>query len=91
MTGSEVFNLTRRQLEQYCGVLEGSKLYSEISTARIESEVSYEVSKWRIFQIWKMKFFIFTEESSNVKIEADIGESSTKLKNNKLRSLPNTP
>ena len=42
MTGSEVFNLTRRQLELYCGVAEGSKLYSEISTARIESEVSCE-------------------------------------------------
>ncbi|CAD1468485.1 unnamed protein product, partial [Heterotrigona itama] len=45
MTGSEVFDLTGRQLEQYCGVAEGSKLHSEISTARIESEVSYEMSQ----------------------------------------------
>ncbi|XP_043522019.1 epidermal growth factor receptor kinase substrate 8-like protein 1 isoform X2 [Frieseomelitta varia] len=45
MTGSEVFNLTRRQLEQYCGVAEGSKLYSEISTARIESEKSPRMSE----------------------------------------------
>lgn len=45
MTGSEVFNLTRRQLEQYCGITEGSKLYSEISTARIESEKSPRMSE----------------------------------------------
>ncbi|KAK9299169.1 hypothetical protein QLX08_007776 [Tetragonisca angustula] len=45
MTGSEVFNLTRRQLELYCGVAEGSKLYSEISTARIESEKSPRMSE----------------------------------------------
>ncbi|KOX73730.1 Epidermal growth factor receptor kinase substrate 8 [Melipona quadrifasciata] len=45
MTGSEVFNLTKRQLDQYCGVAEGSKLYSEISTARIESEKSPRMSE----------------------------------------------
>lgn len=38
MTGAEVFNLTKRQLEQHCDVGEGSKLYSQISLARVESE-----------------------------------------------------
>ncbi|XP_026667833.1 epidermal growth factor receptor kinase substrate 8-like [Ceratina calcarata] len=38
MTGSDVFNLTKRQLEQHCDVGEGSKLYSQISLARVESE-----------------------------------------------------
>lgn len=42
MTGSEVMELTRRQLEQYCGVAEGGKLYDEIELAKNESEVSYD-------------------------------------------------
>lgn len=40
MTGLEVFDLTKRQLEQYCGIAEGSKLYGQILAARTESEVS---------------------------------------------------
>ncbi|XP_068971202.1 epidermal growth factor receptor kinase substrate 8-like isoform X1 [Bombus flavifrons] len=38
MTGLEVFDLTKRQLEQYCGIAEGSKLYGQILAARTESE-----------------------------------------------------
>ncbi|XP_029031991.1 epidermal growth factor receptor kinase substrate 8-like protein 1 isoform X2 [Osmia bicornis bicornis] len=38
MTGSEVMELTRRQLEQYCGVAEGGKLFDDIELAKNESE-----------------------------------------------------
>ncbi|XP_034170990.2 epidermal growth factor receptor kinase substrate 8 isoform X1 [Osmia lignaria lignaria] len=38
MTGSEVMELTRRQLEQYCGVAEGGKLFDDIESAKNESE-----------------------------------------------------
>ncbi|XP_017759781.1 PREDICTED: epidermal growth factor receptor kinase substrate 8-like isoform X2 [Eufriesea mexicana] len=38
MAGSQVFDLTKRQLEQYCGIVEGNKLYSQISLARAENE-----------------------------------------------------
>ncbi|XP_017795950.1 PREDICTED: epidermal growth factor receptor kinase substrate 8-like [Habropoda laboriosa] len=37
MTGSEMFDLTKRYLEQYYGPLEGGRLYDEISKARDES------------------------------------------------------
>ncbi|CAK9826134.1 Epidermal growth factor receptor kinase substrate 8 [Anthophora retusa] len=37
MTGSEVFDLTKRYLEQYYGVTEGGRLYDEISKARDKS------------------------------------------------------
>nr|XP_012138426.1 PREDICTED: epidermal growth factor receptor kinase substrate 8-like [Megachile rotundata] len=45
MTGSEVIELTKRQLEQYCDVVEGGKLYDMISLARVEGEKSPRVSK----------------------------------------------
>ncbi|XP_076761301.1 epidermal growth factor receptor kinase substrate 8 isoform X2 [Xylocopa sonorina] len=38
MTGSEVFNLSKRVLEQHCDVAEATKLYNQISLARAESE-----------------------------------------------------
>lgn len=38
MTGSDIFDLTKRQLEHYCGVTEGSKLYSQITLAKTETE-----------------------------------------------------
>lgn len=43
MTGSDIFDLTKRQLEHYCGVTEGSKLYSQITLAKTETEVSNAV------------------------------------------------
>ncbi|XP_054000413.1 epidermal growth factor receptor kinase substrate 8-like isoform X1 [Hylaeus anthracinus] len=38
LTGSDIFDLTRRQMEHYCGVSEGTRLYSQITLARSESE-----------------------------------------------------
>lgn len=40
MNGTELFNLTRRQLEQYCGSSEGSRLNGQLTLARNESGVS---------------------------------------------------
>ncbi|XP_031835428.1 epidermal growth factor receptor kinase substrate 8 isoform X2 [Nomia melanderi] len=37
-TGSDLFDLTRRQMEQYCGSSEGSRLYSQITLVKTESE-----------------------------------------------------
>ncbi|XP_014478561.1 PREDICTED: epidermal growth factor receptor kinase substrate 8-like isoform X2 [Dinoponera quadriceps] len=37
MNGTELFNLTRRQLEQYCGMSEGSRLNGQLTLARNES------------------------------------------------------
>lgn len=39
MAGSEIFNLTERQLEQYFGIAEGAKLFSQILLARNENKV----------------------------------------------------
>lgn len=38
MAGSEIFNLTERQLEQYFGIAEGAKLFSQILLARNENK-----------------------------------------------------
>ncbi|XP_012351036.1 epidermal growth factor receptor kinase substrate 8-like protein 1 isoform X3 [Apis florea] len=38
MAGSEVFDLTKRQLEQYFGIAEGAKLFNQISLARNENK-----------------------------------------------------
>ncbi|XP_076675798.1 epidermal growth factor receptor kinase substrate 8 isoform X2 [Andrena cerasifolii] len=38
MTGADIFDLTKRQLDNYCGVTEGGKLYSQITLARTETE-----------------------------------------------------
>lgn len=40
MAGSEVFDLTKRQLEQYFGIAEGAKLFNQISLARNENKVN---------------------------------------------------
>lgn len=40
MAGSEVFDLTKRQLEQYCGIAEGVKLFNQILLARNENKVN---------------------------------------------------
>lgn len=42
MAGSEVFDLTKRQLEQYFGIAEGAKLFNQISLARNENKVNNE-------------------------------------------------
>lgn len=39
MAGSEIFNLTERQLEQYFGIAESAKLFSQILLARNENKV----------------------------------------------------
>lgn len=39
MTGADVFELTKRQLDHYCGATESGKLYSQITLARTETEV----------------------------------------------------
>lgn len=56
MAGSEVFDLTERQLEQYCGIAEGHKLYSQISLARAENEVSNKSEKSKR---WKFGFVTY--------------------------------
>ncbi|XP_076276966.1 epidermal growth factor receptor kinase substrate 8 [Lasioglossum baleicum] len=38
MTGSDIFDLTRRQMEQYCGAAEGGRLFSQITLAKSFSE-----------------------------------------------------
>ncbi|XP_043253471.1 epidermal growth factor receptor kinase substrate 8-like isoform X2 [Colletes gigas] len=38
MTGSDIFDLTRRQMDHYCGAGEGSRLYSQITLLRTETE-----------------------------------------------------
>lgn len=40
MAGSEVFDLTKRQLEQYFGIAESAKLFNQISLARNENKVN---------------------------------------------------
>ncbi|XP_032681228.1 epidermal growth factor receptor kinase substrate 8-like isoform X1 [Odontomachus brunneus] len=37
MNGTELFNLTRRELEKYCGLSEGSRLNGQLTLARNES------------------------------------------------------
>ncbi|XP_054000417.1 epidermal growth factor receptor kinase substrate 8-like isoform X2 [Hylaeus anthracinus] len=45
LTGSDIFDLTRRQMEHYCGVSEGTRLYSQITLARSESEKNPRTSE----------------------------------------------
>ncbi|CAD6244137.1 GSCOCG00013264001-RA-CDS [Cotesia congregata] len=40
MTGSELFSLTKRQLEQYCGLVEGRRLDGQLTLSRNASGVS---------------------------------------------------
>lgn len=51
MDGIELFNLTRRQLEHYCGSSEGSRLNGQLTLARNESGVSLFVENvlYRLF------------------------------------------
>ncbi|XP_015431232.1 PREDICTED: epidermal growth factor receptor kinase substrate 8-like protein 1 [Dufourea novaeangliae] len=37
-TGSDIFDLTRRELEHSCGIAEGGRLFSQITLAKSESE-----------------------------------------------------
>ncbi|XP_076177080.1 epidermal growth factor receptor kinase substrate 8 isoform X3 [Ptiloglossa arizonensis] len=45
MTGADIFDLTRRQMEHYCGPTEAARLYSQITLARNESEKNPRTSE----------------------------------------------
>lgn len=60
MNGMELFNLSRRRLEQLCGLSEGSRLNGQLTLAKNECGVSASWVRLVRLLFLRSKFFIFS-------------------------------
>ncbi|RLU23216.1 hypothetical protein DMN91_003419 [Ooceraea biroi] len=77
MTGTEVFNLSRRRLEQLCGLSEGSRLNGQLTLARNDCEVNETRYFTREKTATSCTWILFSvQNGSIVGAEADFRESA---------------